>query len=105
MTAERERFAFVQSVPLRYVLAVSVVLGAYLLRLAADPVLGDKAVFLIFVLPVVFTVLVSGRGPGILAGALSLVGGFSLIDPAHRFGSEGVLQALIFALVCFGLGW
>ncbi len=75
------------------------------MRLAADPVLGGSASFLLFVLPVVFAVLVSGRGPAIFAGLLSLLAGFSLIDPDQRFSLEHLVQASLFAFVCASIGW
>ena len=84
----------------KYGLTVAAVGAAYLVRLAADPVLEDQAPFLPFVLPVVFAVLVAGRGPGLLAGFLSLAAGFSLIDSGERFTDPSLVQALLFALVC-----
>ena len=89
----------------KYGLTVAAVGAAYLVRLAADPVLEDQAPFLPFVLPVVFAVLVAGRGPGLLAGFLSLAAGFSLIDSGERFTDPSLVQALLFALVCAGIGW
>jgi len=89
----------------KYGLAVAAVGAAFLVRLAAEAVLGDKEPFLPFVLPVVFAVLVAGRGPGLLAGFLSLAAGFSLIEPGERFADSSLLQALLFALVCAGIGW
>ena len=103
MTARRSTYA--RSTAVRYAIAVAAVGATYLARLAADPVLGDKAPFLAFVLPVVFAVLFSGRGPGVLAGALSLVAGFSLIDQQNRFAAETLAQSAIFILVCGGIGW
>jgi two-component system sensor kinase FixL len=50
-------------------------------------------------------VLFSGRGAGLLAGALSIVAGFSLIEPQHRLAGETLAQAVIFVLVCGGIGW
>jgi two-component system sensor kinase FixL len=78
---------------------------AYLIRLAADPVLGERAPFLLFVLPVVFAVLVGGRVPALLAGFLSLLAGFSLIDPDHWLAADSLIQAGLFVLVCGGIGW
>jgi two-component system sensor kinase FixL len=99
------RSAFVRSAATGYAVASAVVGAAYLIRLAADPILGERAPFLLFVLPVVFAVLFSGRGPGLLAGGLSLLAGFSLLDPQHRLADDTLVQAAIFILVCGGIGW
>ena len=89
----------------RHAAAAGAVAASYLVRLAAEPVLGDRAPFVLFVLPVVFAILVSGRGPAVLAGLLSLVAGFSLLDPAERFAAGSLLEAVLFILVCGGIGW
>jgi two-component system sensor kinase FixL len=86
-------------------MAVGVVAATYLLRLLANPIVGENAPFLLFVLPVVVTVLTAGRGPGILVGALSLGAGFSVIHPEARFAAPALVQASMFVLVCAGLGW
>lgn len=89
----------------RHAAATGAVAASYLVRLAAEPVLGDRAPFVLFVLPVVFAILVSGRGPAVLAGVLSLVAGFSLLGPAERFAAGSLLEAVLFILVCGGIGW
>jgi two-component system, LuxR family, sensor kinase FixL len=78
---------------------------AYLLRLWLEPVLLDQSPFLLFVLPVVFTVLYAGRGPGLLAGFLALVAGFSFVSTGERFAESSLIQAGILVLVCAGVGW
>jgi two-component system sensor kinase FixL len=99
------RPTWAQSATVKYALAAAAVAAAYLVRLALDPVLGEWAPFLLFVLPVVFTVLASGRGPAIFAGLLSLLAGFSLIKADYRFDPSSLAQAGIFILVCGGIGW
>ena len=101
----KSRRALAQSNAARYGLAAAAVGAAYLVRLAAEPVLGDRAHLLPFVLPVVFAVLVAGRGPAIMAGLLSLLAGLSLIDPDYRFSTGSFVQAVLFVLVCGGIGW
>jgi two-component system sensor kinase FixL len=88
-----------------YGIAIAAVGAAYLLRYALGPLLGERSVLLVFVLPVVFAVLVAGRGPGLLAGLLSLVAGFSLLPPEHRFSEGAWGQSILFVLVCAGIGW
>ena len=89
----------------RYFLAVVAVGLTYLLRLAADPILGEESALLPFVLPVVFAVVFAGRGAGLLAGLLSLAAGISLLEPAHRISLPAALEAAFFIVVCGGIGW
>lgn len=103
--SERQLHGELSSAGGRYAAAAAAVAASYLVRLAAEPVLGDRAPFLLFVLPVVVAVLVSGRGPAVFAGLLSLVAGFSLLGPADRFAAGNLAQALLFVLVCGGIGW
>ena len=105
MSATRVPVERVKGPVAKYGVAVFAVGAAYLVRLVADPVLGENAPFLLFVLPVVFAVLVSGRGPALLAGAFSLLAGLSLIEPDHRFTAANLVQTGLFVLVCFGIGW
>ncbi len=94
-----------QPMAMRYAVAAGAVVAAYLVRLAADPALEEQAPFLLFVLPVVFAVLVSGRGPAVFSGFLSLFAGFSLVESDHRFEIATLVQAAVFILVCVGVGW
>jgi len=59
----------------RYGLAVAAVALAFLLLLALEPVLDDRAPFLLFVLPVLLTAAIVGAGPGLLAVLLSIAAG------------------------------
>ncbi|WP_229658528.1 PAS domain S-box protein [Tsuneonella deserti] len=88
-----------------YGAAAAAVVLTYALRSLGAPILHDNSPFLPFVLPVVFAVLMSGRGPGLLAGILSIVMGFSAIQAENRFSASSILQAVIFVLVCAGIGW
>ena len=105
MGKRRSRPGGWSSVATGYTLAALAVAATYLVRLAANPVLGDRAPFLLCVFPVVVAVLVSGRGPALFAGLASLLAGFSLLDPASRFSAPDVMQALLFVLVCAGICW
>ena len=89
----------------RYGVAAAAVGATYLLRLAADAIVGSSAPFILFILPVFFTILVAGRGPGIFAGMLSLVAGLTLLSPTERFSSETLLQTGMFIFVCAGISW
>src|SRR5215217_4947155 len=81
---------------LAYGLAVGAVLLTFVLRYALEGVLGEQAIFLVFVLPVVLVVLVGGRGPAMVAGMLSLVAGLALLAPEHRFADQTVAQSIVF---------
>jgi len=54
---------------------------------------------------VVFTVRLFGRDPALLAGLLSLIAAFELSSPSGRLSEEVLAQALLFTLVCAGIGW
>ena len=88
-----------------YLVAAVAVGVVYLVRLWLETFLHNHSPFLLFVLPVVFAVLYAGRGPGLLAGFLALAAGFSFISADERFGEASLIQAVIFALVCAGIGW
>lgn len=88
-----------------YAISAAAVGAVYLLRLAVMPVMGAHALFLLFVLPVVFAVRLAGRGPAILAFLLSLAAGFALAPEVERFSGAVLFEAGIFALVCGGIGW
>lgn len=88
-----------------YALACALSAAGFAVRWLLGPLLGDQAPFLLFVLPVVAAVVVGGRGPGLLAGALSLAAGFSF-EPTDRWLSPPLLaQGTIFILVCACIGW
>jgi two-component system, LuxR family, sensor kinase FixL len=95
----------VGSATARYSFAAAAVGVAYLVRLALEPILHQQAFFILFVLPVAFATLIAGRGPGLLAGALSLIAGFTFIHQEARFLPPALLNAAIFVVVCAGIGW
>ncbi|HTM97010.1 MAG TPA: PAS domain S-box protein [Croceibacterium sp.] len=95
----------VESTAARYGLSAIAVGAAYLVRLAADPILDQKAQFLPYVLPVVLATVVARLGPGLFAGFLSLIAGFSMIDASSRFSSASLIQAGMFVLVSAGVCW
>lgn len=91
--------------PIRaYALAIAFSAGTYLIRWLLDPLLGSEAPFLPFVLPVVAAVIGGGRGPGLLAGALSLAAGLSFEPTTVRWSAPILAQAAIFVVVCAGIG-
>lgn len=88
-----------------YLLAAVAVGATYLARVALEPVLAGYGTFLSFVLPVVLAVLALGRGPALLAGLLSIVAALSLTGANKGLSQEVVAQAVLFVLVCAGIGW
>ncbi|PSJ38576.1 PAS domain S-box protein [Allosphingosinicella deserti] len=88
-----------------YLIALLAVGAAYLARGALTAQLGDRSPFLLFVLPVVIAVFYGGRGPGLLAGLISLLAGLSFVAVPDRMTVHILVQAALFVLVCAGVGW
>jgi len=105
MTAVPIGWKAFRGIAARYGVAAAAVGATYFLRLAVDPMVGSKAPYILFVLPVVFAILVAGRGPGVFAGMLSLVAGLTLVASADRLSGATLLQTGMFILVCGGIGW
>jgi two-component system sensor kinase FixL len=91
--------------PIGYLAATVGVAIIYACRLAVEPILLGNAPFLFFVLPVAAAVLYAGRGPGLLAGALSIASGCSFISDDVWLTAPALLQAGAFVLICAGIGW
>ncbi len=72
--------AWQRSAFIRYAVAVGIVLLAAIVRVMIDPVLGPRAPFMTFVLPILFTALWCGPGPAILATTDHSI----LAAPYHR---------------------
>jgi len=74
------------------------------LRLAIAPVVGDQAVYLFFVLAVIFSALRLGPGPAIAATGLSaIVATFAFVPPPFAIfplGTDDVTNLLAFLTVC-----
>ena len=88
-----------------FLLATAGVAATYVIRLLLGPLLGGHAPFLLFVLPVALTVIYAGARPGLLAGLLSLIAGFSFADPDTESSTAIFSQAALFILVCAGIGF
>lgn len=87
-----------------YLLAAGVVAAVFIARSLLTPLLDHRAAFLIFVPPVLFAMLYGGRGPALLAGALSLMAGLSFSTASPASDAAIVVEALLFVLVCWGIG-
>ncbi len=80
-----------------YGLALLSFVIAWLLRVAIEPVVGDRALFLLFTLPVLVCALYAGLGPAVAAALLAL--GYGL----YRFFADATLDvAEIGYLLTFG---
>ena len=88
-----------------YALAFAFSAAALAVRWLLDPLLGHEAPFLLFVLPVVAAVMAGGRGPGLVAGALSLLAGFSFVPVDEWVSASTLAHAAAFTVVCGGVGW
>ena len=70
----------------RYGIAVLSVVVAVAVRLAIDPVVGSGHVLFAFTLAIMAAARIGGRGPGLLASALSvLLAWYFFIEPRFSF--------------------
>jgi two-component system sensor kinase FixL len=95
-----------------YVWSAALVAVAFFLRSALAPTLGNQALYLFLVPPVLVAGVLGGWGPGLLATTLSLVlhlyltGEFSnLIHPTSPLFAAEFSRAVTFAALGVGLAW
>ena len=62
-----------------YVLAILCVAAVFAIRLALATTLGGVAVFVLFTPAILVAAVAGGLGPGLLAGALSLLGAYFFV--------------------------
>jgi two-component system, LuxR family, sensor kinase FixL len=95
-----------------YVLSLSLVAAVFILRAALAPTLGDQALYLFLVPPVLIAGVLGGWGPGLLATTLSLVlhlyATGEYVNLIHRgsplFAAE-LARAMTFAALGIGIAW
>jgi two-component system, LuxR family, sensor kinase FixL len=95
-----------------YVLSLSLVAIAFILRALLAPTLGDQALYLFLVPPVLIAGVLGGWGPGLLTTTLSLVihlyATGEYINLIHRgsplFAAE-LARAVTFAALGIGIAW
>jgi two-component system sensor kinase FixL len=95
-----------------YVVSLSLVAAAFILRAVLAPTLGEQALYLFLVPPVLIAGVLGGWGPGLLATALSLVihlyATGEYINLVHRgsplFAAE-LARAATFAALGIGIAW
>ncbi len=95
-----------------YALSLSLVAIAFILRAALTPTLGNQALYLFLVPPVLIASVIGGLGPGLVATVVSLIvhlyitGEFaSLSDPSSSFFPAELARAAIFSLLGAGTAW
>ena len=90
--------------PIAYAVAVASVVAMAGLRRLLDPLLGDAAPLILFLIPVVLTAWVGGLGSGLLATALGLVVGLWMFPPdRHAPVHHGLGFLLLTRGVPFGV--
>jgi two-component system, LuxR family, sensor kinase FixL len=95
-----------------YLLSLSLVLLAFMLRVFIAPTLGDRELYLFLVPPVLLAGFVGGLGPGVLATATSVVlhlfvtGEFSHpLDPNSPQYAVDLSRAVTFIALGVGIAW
>ena len=90
----------------RYTLAVALVAAAVGARLALDPLLGSSEPLLVFMLAILAAVRFGGRGPGLAATALSVLGAwFFFIEPRYSFAiAQASDRAGLLLMAACGVG-
>ena len=91
-----------ESTPLRYALATAAVLIALLLSTALNPLVGERAVYLLLLPAVAFAAWYCGIGPCLLSIALGLAGAmYGALTTLHAFRVPTVPEsALLLAFLC-----
>src|SRR5262249_17326987 len=95
-----------------YLLSLSLVAVAFILRALLAPTLGDQALYLFLVPPVLIAGVVGGWGPGLLATALSLAAHLyataeysNLPHPDSPLFAAELARAATFVALGIGIGW
>ena len=79
----------------RYAAATLAVVCVLAIRLALDPMLGDRAPYMLFILTIVVVKRLWGRGPGLLVTLLAGIGvWYFIIEPRFSFGIANQFDAL-----------
>lgn len=86
-----------------YACAVMTVVAVFAMRRALVPVLDNRSPFIMFVLAVLLSALFLGRGPAVLATALSMAAGMSFLVPDDLSSKAIFAQTVMFVFVCSGV--
>lgn len=85
-------------------LAIAVVALAFGLSVVLEPLLHSQGIYLLFTPAVLIAAGIGGLGPGLLATAIALVLGLSLLID-HHAGSADAIYAGAFAFIGVGMSW
>jgi two-component system sensor kinase FixL len=94
--------AWERSARVRYIMAAGMVLLAAAIRIVLEPVLGERASFVPFMLPILASALWCGIGPAVGAIVLSLALGLYFTGNGY-FAPDVALEAGIFVLISGGI--
>ncbi len=82
-----------------YSLALIATLLAFLLRLLADPWLGDQSPYITFVVAVALTGMYAGVRPACLSAAMGgVIAYFCFVEPRYAWGFQGISDAVGFGV-------
>jgi two-component system, LuxR family, sensor kinase FixL len=88
-----------------YALALAAIVLALLLRIATEPVLDNRAIYMFFVPAVLIGSALGGWRAGLFATVVSLfMAGLFVVD-AHALAAGDVVSAVAFAVVGLGASW
>ena len=90
---------------MRYGVAPTCVALALAARALLSPILHDDAIYLYFVPPVLISAGIGGRGPGLLATALSIAAAFFVVAGAPATSSTFLINTSAFAAIGIGVSW
>jgi two-component system sensor kinase FixL len=95
-----------------YALSLLLVAAAFILRALLAPTLGNQALYLFLVPPVLIAGVLGGWGPGLMATILSLIihlyatgEGFNLIHPSEPLFAAELTRAATFVALGIGIAW
>jgi two-component system, LuxR family, sensor kinase FixL len=87
----------------RYAFAAAIVLVAYLGGMLLDPWLGERAPFLIFIIPILVSAQFLGRGPALLAAGMAIAYGTLSFSKDGTVSAPDLIHLATFAVVCAGI--
>ena len=89
----------------RYGAAPTAVALALAARALLLPILHTDSLFLYFLPPVLIAAGIGGRGPGLLATALSLAAAYALTPDLADFSTVSIVSGATFLVLAIGVSW
>jgi two-component system, LuxR family, sensor kinase FixL len=87
----------------RYGVAAAVVLIAYFGGMLLDPWLGERAPFLVFIIPILVSAQFLGRGPALLAASMAMAYGTFSFSKDGTVSTPDLVHLATFAVVSAGI--